>query len=802
MIGRKIGPCTLRRVIGRGGMGTVYEALQENPRRAVAVKMMRRGITSKKALRRFEFEAQVLGRLKHPGIAAVYEAGAHDDGEGPVPYFVMEYIPNAVPITQYASDKKLSTRDRLELFAKVCEAVQHGHMKGIVHRDLKPGNIIVDSSGQPKIIDFGVARSTDSDLAVTTLQTDVGALIGTLQYMSPEQVAADPHDIDTRSDVYSLGITLYELLTGRPPYDVKTLAIHEAVQVIRDEEPTRLSTIDRHLRGDIETIALKAIDKERGHRYQSAGELRDDINRYLVGDAISATPPSLWSQVRRLAKRNVAATVAGVSILLVILVAAVGVSWFAVAAANERAEKAAAQSKVIEQEQQTRMATATMDMALEFAADMANANQMALSAADLGVDEDAFIDNLLTRKEALARERFVAGDERSQRALGAVLLQVGFGYLAHSPAKWGQARENLLEGVELLRSAAPGFKRGGNSLQGWIGTRGVAPALLLLHGISKIDLGLTEEERDRFAPLWQDAQPLLAGMDIDALGEQIWMSLSPKDLDDSDVGETASLFNRALYSGLVSQELGLGNAFNFQRVAETVMSVDDPMVEQRVDTLGTDLMVSLGLQQPEKAWAELSLLLGDSIPLFLSSTVDQEVFAGGLETGFLIGELGLAKLAGRFGRWSSTYDLQGVIDSLGSQPLSEACGDLLEILQCQALWNLLHAYVQTHEKIDGEELQAMATDAGVPEKFWQNGWGRDALDAVHDAYFAESQSPAFREAILAKLAPLEQAGLHMTLEARSYSVFINGGELLSWLNGSPNPIRGETGGDAKSDLAN
>ncbi|MHC4775079.1 MAG: serine/threonine-protein kinase, partial [Planctomycetota bacterium] len=185
---KRIGHYHVKRIIGIGGMGTVYEAVQEHPRRAVALKVMKPGIASRSALRRFEDESQILARLRHPNIAQVYEAGTYDEGAGPVPYFAMEYIPDARPVTDYAQAKALSTRQRLELFAKVCDAIHHGHQKGIIHRDLKPGNILVDPNGEPKIIDFGVARTTDSDLAVTTLQTDVGQLIGTLQYMSPEQV--------------------------------------------------------------------------------------------------------------------------------------------------------------------------------------------------------------------------------------------------------------------------------------------------------------------------------------------------------------------------------------------------------------------------------------------------------------------------------------------------------------------------------------------------------------------------------------------------------------------------------------
>jgi len=241
----RIGGYTIRRVVAHGGMGTVYEALQREPRRVVALKVMKAGIASPEALRRFKYESQVLGRLRHPGIAQVYEAGTHDHGGDELPFFAMEYIPNALTITDYAREKKLGIRQRLDLAAQMCEAVHHGHQKGVIHRDLKPENILVDSQGQVKIIDFGVARTTDADLAVTTLQTDVGQLIGTLSYMSPEQCAADPHDIDTRSDVYALGVVLFELLSGQMPYEFGRRVIHEATRVICDEPPKRLSSINR-----------------------------------------------------------------------------------------------------------------------------------------------------------------------------------------------------------------------------------------------------------------------------------------------------------------------------------------------------------------------------------------------------------------------------------------------------------------------------------------------------------------------------------------------------------------------------
>lgn len=306
--GSTLGNYTIKRLIGSGGMGRVYEARQDNPRRTVAIKVMSRGMTSASALRRFEFEAQVLGRLRHPGIAQILEAGRLADGA--TPWFAMEYIANAKPITEYAREARLSVRDRLRLFRQACEAVAHGHQRGIIHRDLKPSNILVDGAGMVKVIDFGVARTTDSDMAVTTLQTDVGQLVGTVQYMSPEQFDADPHDIDIRSDVYALGVVLYELLTDRFPYELSRKAIHEAARIVREEDPPRPSTLHAALRGDLEVIVGTAMAKDRTRRYGSASELSQDLGRWLEGEAIAARAPGVFETLRRFARRHRAAAAA------------------------------------------------------------------------------------------------------------------------------------------------------------------------------------------------------------------------------------------------------------------------------------------------------------------------------------------------------------------------------------------------------------------------------------------------------------------------------------------------------------
>jgi non-specific serine/threonine protein kinase/serine/threonine-protein kinase len=291
-------------VIASGGMGTVYAAHQTRPRRTVAIKVMRPGVASPAGLRRFEHEAQVLAHLRHPGIAQVYEADTFTSDGVELPYFVMEHIPDALTLTEYAERNRLGIIERLELFAQVCDAIHHGHQKGIIHRDIKPSNVLVDANGCAKVIDFGVARSTDADLTVTTIQTEAGQLIGTLQYMSPEQVSMESHDIDTRSDVYALGVVAYELQCSKLPYDLRGRAIHEASRIIREQTPTRPGVLDPRLRGDVETIIMKSLEKDRDRRYASVAEMHQDVLRCLHGELINARPPSLIYQLRALARRH------------------------------------------------------------------------------------------------------------------------------------------------------------------------------------------------------------------------------------------------------------------------------------------------------------------------------------------------------------------------------------------------------------------------------------------------------------------------------------------------------------------
>ena len=289
-------------------MGIVYLATQDNPHRGVAVKLISPGAATPSLLKRFEHEAQILGRLQHPGIAQVFEAGtAHCRTASGLtveqPFLALELV-EGLPLTEYAEQRKLNMRTRLKLLAKVCDAVQHAHQKGIIHRDLKPGNILVNESGQPKVLDFGVARLTDSDVQLTTLQTDAGQLIGTLSYMSPEQVSGNLCELDTRSDVYALGVILYRILTGRLPIDLTHKTILEAVRTISEQEPMPLNTLNRAFRGDLTTIVAKALEKDRARRYQSASELAEDIRRFLADQPILARPATTMYQLGKLARRN------------------------------------------------------------------------------------------------------------------------------------------------------------------------------------------------------------------------------------------------------------------------------------------------------------------------------------------------------------------------------------------------------------------------------------------------------------------------------------------------------------------
>jgi serine/threonine protein kinase len=298
----RIGSYRILDVLGVGGFGIVYLAEQERPLRRVALKVLRTGVADRAARRRFEREADVLGQLRHPGIAQVYEAGTDDSGHSLQSYFAMELVEGA-PLTTHADARGLDRPARIRLFLDVCDAVHHAHGRGVLHRDLKPANILVDPDGHPKVLDFGIARVIDPDLRTATLQTSTGQLLGTVPYMSPEQIEGDPESLDGRADVYSLGVVLYELLTGRLPLDVQNQPLHQAARLILEAPPLHPARLDRAFRGDLGTILMKALEKDRERRYATAAALADDLRNVLAMRPILARPPSLVHRVSRLAAR-------------------------------------------------------------------------------------------------------------------------------------------------------------------------------------------------------------------------------------------------------------------------------------------------------------------------------------------------------------------------------------------------------------------------------------------------------------------------------------------------------------------
>jgi tetratricopeptide (TPR) repeat protein/tRNA A-37 threonylcarbamoyl transferase component Bud32 len=370
--GAQIGRYKLLEQIGEGGMGTIWMAEQREPvKRRVALKIIKLGMDTKQVIARFEAERQALAMMDHPHIAKVLDAGATETGR---PYFVMEYI-KGIPILAYCDQERVDTNGRLELFASVCHAIQHAHQKGIIHRDIKPSNVLVtlhDGVPVPKVIDFGIAKATNSELTSKTLFTEHRQMIGTPAYMSPEQAEMSGLDIDTRSDIYSLGVLLYELLTGTTPFDMQALlegSFAEMMRTIREVEPhkpsTRISALgetaartaqQRHvdvkklgaaLRGDLDWIVMKCLEKDRTRRYETANGLAADIRRHLNDEPVTAGPPSAAYRMRKFVRRNRGQVVAGGIVAAALVLGVIGTTTGMMRAVEERerAENAAAREK-------------------------------------------------------------------------------------------------------------------------------------------------------------------------------------------------------------------------------------------------------------------------------------------------------------------------------------------------------------------------------------------------------------------------------------------------------------------------
>jgi serine/threonine protein kinase/Flp pilus assembly protein TadD len=463
--GAVIGPYKLLQQIGQGGMGSVFLAEQFQPvQRKVALKLIRPGLDCRQVIARFEAERQALALMDHPNIAKVLDAGATQAGR---PYFVMEFV-QGVPITEYCDAHRLTPRQRLQLFVPVCEAVQHAHQKGIIHRDLKPSNVLTalyDGRPVPKVIDFGVAKATGPKLTERTLLTEFGSVVGTLEYMSPEQAEPGQLDIDTRSDIYSLGVLLYELLTGTTPVQRKRFhgaALLERLRIVREEDPPTPSTrlcateeltsiaanrglepkkLSGLVRGDLDWIVMKCLEKERTRRYETANALARDIERYLNEEPVEASPPSTGYRLRKFAGKNRKLLLAAGACALLLTVGTAVSTWQAVRATLAEQATSRERDKAVAEQVRANEQTAIAEAVNNFL----NEDLLLQAAPEITPERDLKLRTVLDRASRNIDKRF------SSQPLVETRIRTILAVTYQSLGEYAEAERHALRAWELSR---------------------------------------------------------------------------------------------------------------------------------------------------------------------------------------------------------------------------------------------------------------------------------------------------------------------------------------------------------------
>jgi serine/threonine protein kinase len=516
--GTVIGPYKLLEEIGAGGMGVVYMAEQQKPvRRKVALKIVKPGMDTRQVIARFEAERQALALMDHPNIARVLDAGATESSR---PYFVMELV-KGLPITDYCDRNRLPIADRLELFVQVCQAVQHAHQKGVIHRDLKPSNVLVtmiDGAAVPKVIDFGVAKAMGQQLTERTLFTGFAQLIGTPLYMSPEQAEFSGVDVDTRSDIYALGVLLYELLTGTTPFDqdtFRTTAHEEIRRIIREVEPpkpsTRISTLEataptisanrqsdpsslgKSMRGELDWIVMKALEKDRNRRYETANGLAADVRRYLDDEPVQACPPSAWYRFSKAARRNRVALVTTALVASALVLGTAVSTWQAIRATRAERRALADRNRAEDAERTARTeadkAAAINDFLIRDLLTQADPARNAVA-------------DQVTLLEVLDRAAEKVGARFGDRPLVEAALRTTIGETYVSLGAWEKSRQQYVAALTIYeRESGPGAAETAHTM---IGLGGVLDewgrydeAEPLLHqGLDRLSRALGEDHPD------------------------------------------------------------------------------------------------------------------------------------------------------------------------------------------------------------------------------------------------------------------------------------------------------------------